>query len=90
MSAPRSDLETEARKSKWPLIGITLAVIVGVGAITIWLFEEAAEAPSPIEPAIEEQEAVPPSQDDVGSVPAPEGVEPVEVEPEVLNPTLDQ
>lgn len=89
MSAPNTDLETETRKSRWPLIGMALAVVVGVGAIVIWLFDEAAEAPVPSDPVAEEQEPIPPAQEDLGSVPAPEGVEPMEVEPEVLNPTVD-
>lgn len=89
MSAPNTDLETETRKSRWPLIGMALAVVFGVGAIVIWLFDEAAEAPAPSDPVAEDQEAIPPAQEGLGSVPAPEGVEPREVEPEVLNPTVD-
>ncbi len=93
MSAPHTDLEREARKSKWPMIGMGLAVLFGVGAIIFWLFYEVAEAPATDEPtqdAPDAQDLVPPSQEGLGSVPAPEGVEPREVEPAIVTPTIDE
>lgn len=93
MSAPRTNLKSEARKSKAPLIGMTIAVIIGVGAIIVWLFEVATQTPAPDERAPqtqgETQDVAPPGVQGVGSVPAPEGVDPREVEPSVVSPTLE-
>ena len=89
MSAPHDDLRKEARKSRWPLIGMGLAVLVGVGATAVWLVEQVAQAPAPEERGVE-QDLAPPSQEGVGQAPAPEGVEPTEVEPGVVTPTVDQ
>lgn len=89
MSAPNNDLETKVRKSRWPLIGIGLAVLVGVGATVVWLVEQVAQAPAPDERGVE-QELAPPSQEGVGQAPAPEGVEPTEAEPGVVTPTVEQ
>ncbi|MCV2868849.1 hypothetical protein OEW28_09435 [Defluviimonas sp. WL0002] len=90
MSAPKDNFDKEARKSVWPLLGIALVVLFAVGLIVFWLFEEAVEAPAPGESGEVEQDVAPPGQPGVGSVPAPEGVVPQEVEPEVLNPSNEE
>jgi hypothetical protein len=53
MSAPRTNLETEKRRHKGPLIGMALVVIFGVGLIVYWQFEEAAQGNSPTPDAVQ-------------------------------------
>lgn len=47
MSAPRTNLETEKRRHRGPLIGMAVVVIFGVGLILYWLFQESAQGNSP-------------------------------------------
>jgi hypothetical protein len=47
MSAPRTNLETQKRRHRGPLIGMALVAIFGVGLIVYWQFEEAADGNSP-------------------------------------------
>lgn len=47
MSAPRTDIEKQKRWHRGPLIGMGLAVIVGVGLIFFWLMKESADGASP-------------------------------------------
>ncbi|MFT4150653.1 MAG: hypothetical protein QM656_10700 [Paracoccaceae bacterium] len=47
MSAPQTNIETQERRHRGPLIGMAFAVLVGVGAILFWMFGEVATAPAP-------------------------------------------
>lgn len=47
MSAPQTNIETQKRRHRGPLIGMGFAVLVGVGAILIWLFDEVETAGPP-------------------------------------------
>ncbi|MDB5665910.1 hypothetical protein [Cypionkella sp.] len=44
MSAPNTNPEKQARQHRGPLIGMALAVAIGVGAIGVWLLHEASNA----------------------------------------------
>lgn len=44
MSAPDTDPQEQRRRHWGPLLGITLAVLFGVGVIVYWLGEEVAES----------------------------------------------
>lgn len=50
MSAPKTDLEKQKRHHAWPLIGMALAVAVGVGLIG-WLYLSYAYESEPPEGA---------------------------------------
>lgn len=52
MSAPKTNLETEKRRHKGPLIGMAVVVIFAVGLIIYWQFEEAAQGNSPTPDAV--------------------------------------
>ncbi len=47
MSAPDTGIETQKRRHRGPLIGMAVAVIVGVSFMTFWLFGEVATADDP-------------------------------------------
>ena len=53
MSAPRTNIETQARRHRGPLIGMALVVIFGVTLIVYWLLEEAATADTPRSDAVQ-------------------------------------
>ncbi len=47
MSAPRTNIETQKRRHKGPLIGMALVALFAVGLIVYWQVEMAAEGDSP-------------------------------------------
>jgi hypothetical protein len=47
MSAPKTDIEKQKRWHRVPLIGMALAVLVGVGSAFLWLMDEAANSDPP-------------------------------------------
>lgn len=47
MTPPDTDLNKQKRRHRGPLIGMAIIVVIGVGAILYWVFEEAATAPGP-------------------------------------------
>ena len=49
MSAPTTDLEQQKRWHRVPLIGMALAVLVGVGSAFLWLTDEVASSDPPAE-----------------------------------------
>ncbi|WP_118132424.1 hypothetical protein [Oceanicella sp. SM1341] len=51
MSAPDTNLERQKKQHRWPLIGMALAVLVGVGLIVVWFFELSYKGNEPGEPA---------------------------------------
>lgn len=56
MSAPRTNVERQTRNHRAPLIGMGIVALVGVLAITYWIFEEAATSDQerlPTPPAVE-------------------------------------
>lgn len=65
MSAPQTNLETQKRRHRGPLIGSALVVIFGVGLIAYWILEESAVAENPVGSPAEE----------AGQGPTIEGVE---------------
>jgi hypothetical protein len=81
MSAPQTNIETQKRRHRGPLIGMAVAVLFGVMLIVYWLLEESATADNPQgseDPAQTEQPAVedvntgtPPVPDASGSGTAP-------------------
>lgn len=70
MSAPRTDIEKQKRWHRAPLIGMALAVLVGVGSIFLWLTREVADsnppAPPQQSPAAEPPAAEPPAAEPKG------------------------
>jgi hypothetical protein len=60
MSAPRTDIEKQTRWHKWPLIGMALAVLIGVGSAFLWLTDEVAGSDPPDNEEVEEV-TVPPA-----------------------------
>ncbi|SPH25042.1 hypothetical protein DEA8626_04077 [Defluviimonas aquaemixtae] len=68
---------------------MALVVLVGVGAILFWMFDEVEEAPSPAERGAVEQVLNPSADGGEGSVETPEEQKPEEVEPDVVVPTVD-
>lgn len=56
MSAPHTNLETQKRRHRGPLIGMALAVIFGVALIVYWQFEEAAQGNSPTSDTVQPAE----------------------------------
>ncbi|MFA5581667.1 MAG: hypothetical protein WDA25_06915 [Paracoccaceae bacterium] len=79
MSSPKTDIRTQRRRHRGPLIGMAVVVLFGVLLIVYWLFEEAAEADPPAGAEVQidgrtgEPEAETPMQ---GVPPASEGVIP--------------
>lgn len=71
MSAPQTNIDTQKRRHKGPLIGMALAVVFGVGLILYWMLDEAAEGQSPLdaEPAAETGTAPQPATPPAGSAP---------------------
>ena len=55
MSAPKTNIERQARRHRGPLIGMTLAVIIGVSVIFYWVFEEAAVSDPPPNPEVSQE-----------------------------------
>ncbi|MDZ4088583.1 MAG: hypothetical protein U1E69_17475 [Tabrizicola sp.] len=53
MSAPHTNMETQKRRHRGPLIGMALVVIFGVALIVYWQFEEAAQGNSPTPDTVE-------------------------------------
>lgn len=53
MSAPHTNVETQKRRHRGPLIGMALVVIFGVALIVYWQFEEAAQGNSPTPDTVE-------------------------------------
>ena len=49
MSAPNTDIEKLKRWHRWPLIGMALAVLIGVASVFLWLTDEVAESDPPVE-----------------------------------------
>jgi hypothetical protein len=49
MSAPRTNIETQKRRHRGPLLGMIAAVLFGVILIGYWLIEEVATADNPTE-----------------------------------------
>lgn len=47
MSAPHTNLETQKRRHRGPLIGMALVVIFGVALIVYWQFDATAQGNSP-------------------------------------------
>lgn len=47
MSAPRTNMEKQTRRHRWPLIGMAAVVIFGTFLILYWVFEEAAQTEQP-------------------------------------------
>lgn len=47
MSAPRTNIETQKRRHRGPLIGMALVVLFGLGIIIYWLLEQSANADNP-------------------------------------------
>jgi len=55
MSAPRTNIETQKRRHRGPLLGMIAAVLFGVSLIVYWLIEEVATADNPTVAAPEAQ-----------------------------------
>ena len=68
MSPPDTNLKKQESRHKWPLIGMALVVIFGVGIIVYWTGEEVATAPEAEEEVIVDEENVI-EGDDEASVP---------------------
>jgi hypothetical protein len=51
MSAPRTNIETQKRRHRVPLLGMIAAVVFGVIMIGYWLIEEVTTADNPRETA---------------------------------------
>lgn len=47
MSAPRTNIEKQTLRHRWPLIGMAIVVAFGVLLIAYWLFEESAGTDQP-------------------------------------------
>ncbi|UOA32497.1 hypothetical protein DSM110093_02297 [Sulfitobacter sp. DSM 110093] len=45
MSPPDTNLKKQESRHKWPLIGMAIVVIFGIGIIVFWTGEEVATAP---------------------------------------------
>ncbi|QDL92718.1 hypothetical protein FDP22_13550 [Paroceanicella profunda] len=62
MSAPDTDIRNQKKQHRWPLLGMALAVLVGVGLIVLWFFELAYEGDEPGETShISAPESQPPA-----------------------------
>lgn len=48
MSAPRTNIETQKRRHRGPLIGMAVVVLFALALIAYWLLDEASEARNPI------------------------------------------
>ncbi len=68
MSPPDTNLKKQESRHKWPLIGMALVVIFGVGIIVYWTGEEVATAPETEEEVIVDEATVV-AGDDEASVP---------------------
>ena len=51
-SAPKTNIETQKRRHRGPLVGMATAVIFGFLLITYWIFEEAANGENPQQPKV--------------------------------------
>lgn len=49
MSAPHTNIDKQTRRHRWPLIGMAVAVVIGVGSTFFWLTDEVAEGDPPVE-----------------------------------------
>ena len=49
MSAPKTNIEKQKRWHRVPLLGMALAVLVGVGSAFLWLTQEVADSDPPVE-----------------------------------------
>lgn len=47
MTPPDADLKRQRRRHRWPLLGLALVVLIGVGVILFWIGEEVVTAPAP-------------------------------------------
>lgn len=87
MSAPRTNIEKETRRHRWPLIGMALAVAFGVLLMLFWLFEEASQTDQPVGDE-------PPNAADVEQAPQANtpatGVQPQDAAPRDGNPPNQQ
>ncbi len=61
MSAPHTNLETQKRRHRGPLIGMALVAIFGVALIVYWQFEEAAEGNSPTSDTVQPETGTEPA-----------------------------
>lgn len=61
MSAPQTNVQSQKRRHRGPLVGVAVAAAFGVGLILFWLFDATATAPSSDSGNPAAPEAVPPS-----------------------------
>ncbi|WP_127107690.1 hypothetical protein [Pararhodobacter zhoushanensis] len=59
MSAPDTNPKKQACRHVGPLIGMAVAVLVGVLLIFFWIFEETAESDPPANPSAQQTEVAP-------------------------------
>ncbi len=69
MSAPRTNIETEKRRHRGPLIGMALVVVFGLALLTWWLMEQVGNAENPGTPTTGETAAEMPGTDTPPPVP---------------------
>lgn len=78
MSSPHTDIRTQRRRHRGPLIGMAVVVLFGVLLIVYWLFEEAADANPPVGAEVHIDDRIgAPARDTPQEMPAaPEGIIP--------------
>jgi len=80
MTPPDTNIRRQGRRHIWPLLGIALVVLFGVGIILYWIGEEVGTAPAP--PLVEDQDAAPTTGEvESGDVEVPSDAPVREVDP---------
>lgn len=70
MTPPDTNLKRQTRRHIFPLLGLALVVLIGVGLIAYWVVEEMVLAPAP--PLVEDEgDGLTPSELESGDVDVP-------------------